>query len=134
MHNRDLHPEGITVRWRGGRPAISAAQREICRRFGAEPLLPQPRTMIGLALTRPRTLEPLNALRHPVTSAGNGWFVWRGPSIPRDDDQFFSPLHVEHLDVHAPELAPYLALPPGWGVVLAPGYEDVWYDANLLDI
>ena len=90
--------------------------------------------MIGIALSRSRTLEPLNALRHPVDGNSNGWFVWRGPGIPQDDDHFFDPLHVEHLDDHAPELAPYLALPPGWRVLLAPGYEDVWYDEILLDI
>ncbi|MGW0215805.1 hypothetical protein ACWDXH_15570 [Micromonospora chokoriensis] len=27
-----------------------------------------------------------------------------------------------------------MALPPGWGVVLAPDYEDVWYDEALLDV
>jgi hypothetical protein len=25
-------------------------------------------------------------------------------------------------------------LPPGWGVQLAPGYEDVWYDEAFLDV
>ncbi|WP_442933362.1 immunity protein Imm33 domain-containing protein [Micromonospora psammae] len=63
-----------------------------------------------------------------MAGSSNGWFVWRGHAIPQDDDKFFAPLHVEHLNEHAPELGPYLALPPGWGVVLAPGYEDVWYD------
>ncbi|GAB3186666.1 hypothetical protein FHX75_111366 [Micromonospora palomenae] len=90
--------------------------------------------MVGLALSRPRHLEPLNALRHPIAGSSNGWFVWRGQAIPREDDNFFAPLHVEHLHEYAPELGPYLALPPGWGVVLAPGYEDVWYDETLLDV
>ncbi|WP_438268855.1 immunity protein Imm33 domain-containing protein [Paraburkholderia youngii] len=26
----------------------------------------------------------------------------------------------------------YLALPPGWRVLLAPDYEDVWFDGELL--
>lgn len=89
--------------------------------------------MVGLALSRPRHLAPLNALRHPAVGHTNGWYVWRGPAIPRDGDHFFTALHVEHLDEHAPELEPYLALPPGWGVVVAPGYQDVWYDEALLD-
>ncbi|WP_231924330.1 immunity protein Imm33 domain-containing protein [Micromonospora chokoriensis] len=82
----------------------------------------------------PRELEPLNALRHPIAGNSNGWFVWRGPEIPQDDDGFFAPVHIEHLDEYARELEPYLALPPGWGVVLAPDYEDVWYDESLLDV
>jgi hypothetical protein len=26
----------------------------------------------------------------------------------------------------------YLGLPPGWGFIIAPGYEDTWQDAKLL--
>ncbi|TWG18929.1 hypothetical protein FHU34_114303 [Micromonospora taraxaci] len=113
---------------------VSAAQRDVCRRFAVEPSPPTQQTMIGIALSRPRELEPLNALRHPISGNSNGWFVWRGPGIPQDDDEFFAPIHIEHLDEYAPELEPYLALPPGWGVVLAPDYEDVWYDETLLDV
>jgi hypothetical protein len=29
-------------------------------------------------------------------------------------------------------VAPYLALAPGWGVILAPEYEDVWFDEGFL--
>jgi hypothetical protein len=33
---------------------------------------------------------------------------------------------------YCPSILPYLALPPGWRVLLAPGYEDVWFDGELL--
>ncbi|MEV4546197.1 immunity protein Imm33 domain-containing protein [Micromonospora echinaurantiaca] len=127
---------GDMISWRRYRPAsrASAAQHAMCRRLAVEPSPPGQRTMVGFALSRPRELEPLNALRHPVAGSSNGWFVWRGPAIPHEDDTFFAPLHVEHLDEYAPQLEPYLALPPGWGVVLAPGYEDVWYDETLLGV
>jgi hypothetical protein len=37
--------------------------------------------------------------------------------------------------VHAlREIAPYFGLAPGWRVLLAPGYVDVWYDRTLLDV
>ncbi|MFI7576794.1 hypothetical protein [Micromonospora sp. NPDC049497] len=85
-------------------------------------------------MSRPHHLEPLNALRHPIAGRSNGWFVWRGSEIPQDDDHFFDPLYIEHLDTHAPELVPYLALPPGWRVLLAPGHEDVWHDDELMGI
>jgi hypothetical protein len=39
---------------------------------------------------------------------------------------------VEHIADHVPELLPYLALPAGWRVLIAPGYEDVWYDETLI--
>ncbi|MFE9874647.1 hypothetical protein ACFYON_28860 [Micromonospora sp. NPDC005686] len=124
------------IEWRRRLPAfgVSAAQRDVCRRFAVEPSPPGQRTTVGFALSRPRELEPLNALRHPIVGDSNGWFVWRGAAIPQDDDTFFAPLHVEHLEEHTAELVPYLALPPGWGVVLAPAYEDVWYDETLVNV
>jgi hypothetical protein len=125
----------IKGRRRRGGLVVSAAQSETCRRFSTEPSVPAPYTMIGIALSQPRDLLPLNALRHPVIANSNGWFVWRGPTNPEDEaDDFFSPIHIEHLGDHAPELAPYLALPPGWLVTLAPGHEYVWYDEALLDV
>jgi hypothetical protein len=78
-------------------------------------------------------LLPLNAIRHPPVGQPNGWYVWRGDPVPQKDDDFFSPVHVEHALDQFPDLLPYLTLPPGWGVLLAPGYEDVWYDENLLE-
>jgi hypothetical protein len=113
---------------------ISPAQRHVCRRFGVEPAPPRRGTMIGLALSRDQSLLPLNAIRHPPVGQTNGWYVWRGEAIPTEQDGFFSPNHIEHIMDLAPELAPYLALPPGWGVVLAPGHEDVWYDRAFLDV
>jgi hypothetical protein len=45
---------------------------------------------------------------------------------------FFVPTHAAHLTEYRPICLPYLALPPGWRFLLAPGYEDVWYDESLL--
>jgi hypothetical protein len=88
--------------------------------------------MVGIALSRGRDQLPLNALRHPVEGRGNGWYVWRGPM--GEDADFFAPVHIEHIGDHAPELVPYLALPPGWRVLLAPDHEDVWFDEALLQV
>lgn len=116
------------------RRRLTSEQRAVCRRFHAEPEPPKRATVVGLALSRPRTLLPLNGLRHPIVANSNGWFIWRGDPIPQEDNNFFSPVHVEHVTDHAPELAPYLALPPGWRVLLAPGHEDVWFDDAILII
>ncbi|WP_438874963.1 immunity protein Imm33 domain-containing protein [Winogradskya consettensis] len=109
------------------------AQRRVCRRLGVPSLRPGPGTITGVALGRATELEPLNAIRHLPVGQSNGWYVWRGGQIPQDDDEFFSPVHIEHAKDHFPGLLPYLALPPGFGVILAPGYEDVWQDQGLLD-
>lgn len=33
-----------------------------------------------------------------------------------------------------PEIKKYLGLPPGWRFLIAPGYEDIWFDEALLSI
>jgi hypothetical protein len=42
-------------------------------------------------------------------------------------------LHAAHLEDELPEVLSFLALPPGWRFLIAPGHEDVWYDGTLLD-
>jgi hypothetical protein len=78
-------------------------------------------------------LKPLNAVRHPPVGQTNGWYVWRGGPVPEDEDDFFSPSHVEHVEDQFPELLPYLVLPPGFGVILATGYEDIWFNEIFLE-
>lgn len=53
----------------------------------------------AVALKPLRTAERSTA---PIGGNSNGWFVWRGAEIPQEDDNFFDPLHVEHLDDQAP--------------------------------
>ncbi len=58
--------------------------------------------------------------------------MWAGDFSDAAD--FFKTLHLSHLTEWRPEVEPYLGLPPGWRFLIAPDYEDVWYDAALLDI
>ena len=62
----------------------------------------------------------------------SGWYLWRGGEIPQNDPGFFVPLHVEHLAETCPLALPYLALPAGWRFLIAPKYEDVWFDPTLI--
>lgn len=70
---------------------------------------------------------PLNGVRHLPENGTTGWYIWAGETMS-DDDDFFVPLHVAHLDEWCPDVLPYLELPPGWRFLIAPGYEDVWFD------
>ena len=79
------------------------------------------------------TTVPINGLRHPIDDPASGWFLWVGSEFPTDDDAFV-PLHVSHLSSWRPEVLPYLGLGPGWRFLLAPGYEDVWFDEALLGV
>ena len=105
----------------------------VCRRYAAEPDPPDPVKMTGVAKTVRGLVWPLNGLRHPATETSTGWYLWGGNSLSAAPD-FFEPVHTEHLYVWRPEVIPYLALPAGWRFLIGPdGYEDVWFDAGLLD-
>lgn len=73
----------------------------------------------------------MNGLRHPPANGTCGWYIWAGEELSKSAD-FFQPLHVEHLAERCPLALTFLALPPGWRFLIAPGQEEVWFDATLL--
>lgn len=75
---------------------------------------------------------PIHGLRHPPEGRTSGWYIWSGELSDAED--FFKPLHHEHFAQRWPELTHLLDLPPGSRFLVAPGQEDVWDDASLLDI
>ena len=105
------------------------SQSEVCREFGSAFCPLDEDDCVGIALIT-LTRTPLNALRHNAENGTSGWYIWGGEYS--DDPAFFQPLHAHHLVGHAPALVPYLALAPGWRVLLAPGHKDIWYDPTLL--
>ena len=76
---------------------------------------------------------PLNGLRHPPTAGTSGWYVW-GASELREEEDFFRPMHIEHLAKECPAVVPYLGLPPGWRFLISEDYEDIWFDSSLLKV
>jgi hypothetical protein len=111
--------------------AITPEQAAICSRYGAIPLAIDLAAKVGVARNVRDGLVPLNGLRHPPEGDTCGWYLWAGEEFSEDAD-FFVPLHVEHLAEWCPQVIPYLGLPPGWRILIAPGYEDVWSDKSLL--
>jgi hypothetical protein len=107
------------------------AQNGICERVGAVPVPPAADQKLGVALDTLH-LEPLNGLRHPAQGDTCGWYIWGGTELSQAPE-FFQPLHVAHVPERCPRALKYLALPPGWRFLAAPGHEDVWYDPALLD-
>ena len=105
-------------------------QLEICQRFGAEFMPPESGQKVGIALDS-LGRAPLHAVRLAPENGTCGWYIYCGEYST--DAAFYQPLHVAHLDDYCPRIGPYLALPPGWRVLLAPDYEDVWFDSELLD-
>lgn len=111
--------------------SIEKAQQLTCRRFGADYYASPPHLKVGIAENVRTGLLPVNGLRHRPTSDTTGWFIWAGEDLA-DSQDFFVPLHVEHLDDWCPQVIQYLGLAPGWRFLIASEYEDVWYDESLL--
>jgi hypothetical protein len=107
-------------------------QRSVCARFGAAFLESSPQSKVGIALNTLGHL-PLNGLRHPPEGGTCGWYIWAGESFSTDPNDW-NALHVSHLAVRCADALPYLGLAPGWRFLIAPGYEDVWYDESLLKV
>ena len=107
------------------------AQKIICQRFEAD-CSPAPIDLeIGISANIDEGLPPLNGLRHRPARDTTGWYIWAGEDFLEDED-FFQPLHVSHLEQRCPKVIPYLDLGPGWRFLLADDYEDVWFDPSLL--
>lgn len=108
---------------------LLGAQEDMCRRFAAAFLPPSAEALLGVALESLAPGLPLHGMRHEPQADYCGWYIWAGDSST--DPDFFKPLKVDQLASMAPQLLPYLGLGPGWRFLLAPGYEDVWFDPTL---
>jgi len=104
-------------------------QQQICQRFNAQYMPPDAHEKVGIAL---RTLAnvPLHAVRVQPENGDCGWYIYGGEHST--DADFYQPLCAAHLPEYCDRIIPYLGLPPGWRVLLAPDYEDVWFDEELL--
>lgn len=50
-----------------------------------------------------------------------------------EDEHFFEPLHVHHIEDVCPVAVPFLGLPPGWRFLTDGDYVDVWFDPAILE-
>jgi hypothetical protein len=106
------------------------AQRAVCARFGV-PFVPTPPELkVGINLKG--EAYPLNGYREPENPAYDelsGWWIWNGErELAGHHSDFWDALHVSHLPQDCPEVVAYLGLPRGWHFLVAPGYEDAWFD------
>lgn len=106
-------------------------QVAICARFQSEVIPAAPHLKVGIALAT-LDLLPLNASRHRQENGTCGWYIYGGEYSSASD--FYQALHVSHLSKYCPQILPYLALAPGWRILLAPGHEDVWFDERCLEV
>lgn len=107
-------------------------QLEVCLKYGSEYTLIERNLKIGIAIDTIEKL-PINGLRHPPEKDTCGWYIWGGEEFSTDAN-FFSPLHIYHLEKYYPTIIKFLGLSPGWRFLTDGQYEDVWFDKHLLDI
>lgn len=131
MADHEALPQGLLPAARTG---DERQQRALCDRYGSEFWLTADDDKVGATQTVRGDAQPVHGLRHRPEPGTTGWFLWAGDAdVPQEDDAF-APLHVHHLEEWRPEVVPYLGLGPGWRFIVAPGYEDVWFDESLLDV
>jgi hypothetical protein len=107
-------------------------QHKVCERYGTSFFDSPDDQKIGISLNSKDHIYPLNGMRHNPENGTTGWYIWAGRGEPSKEDDFFKPLHVSHLAEWCPEILPFLGLPPGWRFLIAPNYEDVWFDEKLI--
>jgi hypothetical protein len=112
---------------------LTDLQKSVCRRSGASFLQSDEFLKLGISRDFDPRHFPINGLRHPPEGDTVGWYIWSGENFS-EDPGFFVPWHVKHLYDRYPDIAEYLGLAPGWRFLIAPGYEDVWFDESLLNI
>ena len=111
--------------------AIELAQRDLCKRYGADYRRTFPFQKLGISNDVLFGCLPINGLRHLPTGDTCGWYIWSGEEMGLSDD-YFEPMHLFHMVDALPNLLKFLGLAPGWRFLLANEHEDVWYDESLL--
>mgnify|MGYP006174128967 FL=1 len=107
-------------------------EQTICEWKNVAPQKPESGSKLGIALSTLGQL-PINGLRYKPENGTNGWYIWCGTELS-DADNFFSPLHIEHIGSYLPEVAGYLELPAGYRFQIdGHNFEDVWFDPELLN-
>jgi hypothetical protein len=107
------------------------SQLLICEKYATQPQLVLHHDRLGIAIDT-LGMSPINGLRIRALSGSSGWYLYGGDA-PSDDPDFYQPLCVRHLSKHCEIAVPYLCLPAGWRFQIdTNGYEDVWYDENLI--
>lgn len=107
-------------------------QRALCEQWNAEFLAVRHQDKLGITEEALQGVFPIHGLRHRPEDGTSGWFIWSGEYSEAED--FFMPMHVEHVMSVEMAFSRCLGLAPGWRFLIGEdGYEDIWFDPELLD-
>jgi hypothetical protein len=110
-----------------------ADRKATCSRFGVKYFAAPDDQFLAISLNVREGAMPLNGCRFKPEGDQTGWFIWGGEDTHHEDDRFYKSLHVSHINNWSPLVSKYLGLPPGWRFLVADGYEDVWFDTDVLN-
>lgn len=110
---------------------LAGLQRELCARHDTDVVPCEPGLRIGLASNINAATRVINGGRIDPVGDASGWYFWAGDAW-NDDTDFYIPAPARQLDGVAPQLLPYLALPPGWRLRLRDGRVEAWQENGLL--
>ncbi|WP_227061408.1 hypothetical protein [Acinetobacter pittii] len=105
--------------------SVIEIQKNICKKFNSKFVKSLENEMVAVALDSLGKI-PITGIRNILEEGENiSWFFYCGEFS--EDDDFFKPMHISHLENYLPEVIPYLALEEGFRFVIdKQGYEDVW--------
>ena len=108
--------------------SIIKSQKETCLKCGVDFTASDNHLKVGISQNVETGIMPINGLRHSPEKDTTGWYIWAGEELFESED-FFIPMHVEHLKEICPKILKYLGLPAGWRFLITKdGYEDIWKD------
>jgi hypothetical protein len=111
--------------------AVLKRQEELCKKYGSPVVASNVDAKIGIAIESLGQM-PITGVRVRPENGTDGWYIYAGEYSDHPD--FFKPVHVSHIAEILPLVLPYLSLSPGHKFIIDDeGYEDVWYDAELLE-
>lgn len=111
---------------------IIDAQKKLCEKYESPYLEFALHLKIGISLNVKDGISPINGLRISPEGDTTGWYIWAGEELSQEDD-FFVPLHVEHIENWNPHVLKYLGLAVGWRFLISKDFEDVWFDPMILE-
>ena len=114
-------------------PSIAPSQADVCARAGVPPERPWTFARLLIDTAVDGDASPVYGYRSPPNRDRRdcGWAVWTGHADfdAAADAHSFEAIEVGQLHGRHFEAWKRLALPPGWGFVIAgDGYEDLFYD------
>lgn len=103
-------------------------QHEVCERFGAPFTPPRADQMVAVSVGVYEG-DPVQGVRYHAPDHMTGWYATTARF--NGDTRTLTVEHLYHLTAKRPDLARYVALPPGYRFDMTGGSDDVWFDVGV---